>query len=69
MGFLQFYSAFIPFFEVRVKPLREIMMQKYTSHVGNLWDSTATTAFEELRHCILRDPCLRRFDHKKFTIL
>ncbi len=69
IGFLQFYSAFIPFFEVRAKPLREILKHEYTSCVGNLWNSTAAAAFEELQNCILHNPCLCRFNHNKLTVL
>ncbi len=69
VGFLQFYSAFIPFFEVRATLLREIMKHEYTSQVGDLWNSITAAAFEELQKCLLNDPCLRRFDHKKLTIL
>jgi hypothetical protein len=34
VGFLQFYCTFIPFFEVRAEPLREIMKHEYTEPVG-----------------------------------
>ncbi len=37
IGFVQFYSAFIPYFEVRAKPLWDIMQHEYTLHVGDLW--------------------------------
>jgi hypothetical protein len=69
IDFVQFYSAFIPYFEVRAKPLQEIMQHKYTSRVGNLWTSTATAAYDELLNCILCNPCLCCFNHRKLTIL
>jgi hypothetical protein len=69
IGFVQFYSAFIPYFEIHAKPLQEIMQHEYTLHVGDLWTSAAAAAFDELRHCILCNPCLHRFDHRKLTIL
>ena len=34
VGFLQFYSRFIPNFEVRILPLHEIMREEYTSTIG-----------------------------------
>jgi hypothetical protein len=46
--FVQFYSAFIPYLEVRAKPLREIMQHEYTLHVRDLWTPTAADAFDEL---------------------
>ncbi len=36
IDFVQFYSAFIPYFKVRAKPLREIMQHEYTLRVGDL---------------------------------
>ena len=41
VGFLQFYSKFIPHFEVRVEPLHWIMERDYTKAVGNLWTPAA----------------------------
>ena len=35
VGFLQFYSRFIPNFEVRILPLRKIMREEYTSPIGS----------------------------------
>ncbi len=69
IGSVQFYSAFILYFEVRAKPLQEIMQHEYTLHVGDLWTPAATAAFDELRHCILCYPCLCHFNHRKLTVL
>jgi hypothetical protein len=41
----------------------------YTSRVEDLWTPAAAAAFDELRQCILCNPCLCRFDHKKLTVL
>jgi hypothetical protein len=35
VGFLQFYSQFIPNFKVQISPLRNIMRAEYTSPVGS----------------------------------
>ncbi len=67
--FVQFYSAFIPFFEVHAKPLMEIMQHEYMSCVGYLWTPAAAAAFDELLKCILCNPCLCCFNHKKLTVL
>ncbi len=67
--FLQFYSNFIPHFEVRALPLCEIMTQEYTEPVGIMWTPEANSAFKELKKSVLCDPCLRRFDHRKLTVL
>jgi hypothetical protein len=45
VGFLQFYSKFIPNFKIRVEPLCQIMEQDYTEAVGDLWTPTAREHF------------------------
>ena len=67
--FLQFYSKFIPNFEVRVEPLCQIMEQDYTEAVGNLWTPAARETFDDLHNSILCDPFLRRFSPTKLTVL
>ena len=69
VGFLQFYSKFIPNFEIRVEPLRWIMEQEYTEMVGDLWTPDVQATFDDLRESILCDPCLRRFYPNKLTVL
>jgi hypothetical protein len=69
IGFVQLYSAFIPYFKVRTKPLKDIMQHEYTSRVGNLWTPAAAASFDELHQCILCNPCFCHFNHKKLTIL
>ncbi len=59
VGFLQFYSKFIPCFELRSAPLRAIMAQEYTETIGSSWNSEAQNTFDELRKAVLSDPCLR----------
>ena len=69
VGFLQFYSKFIPCFELRSAPLHAIMAQEYTKTIGSSWNSEAQNTFDELRKAVLSDPCLRRYDPSKLTIL
>ena len=69
VGFLQFYSKFIPNFEICVKPLQQIMELEYTKAVGDLWTPEVQTTFDNLQGSILCDPCLRRFNTRKLTIL
>ena len=35
VGFLDFYSRFIPNFKMHISPLREIMREEYTSPIGS----------------------------------
>jgi hypothetical protein len=69
VGFLQFYSNFIPHFEVRALPLCEIMKREYTKAVGDMWTADANRAFNELKQSVLGNPCLCRLDHRKLTVL
>jgi hypothetical protein len=36
VGFVQFYSCFIPNFEVRITPLHEILQEDYTTPLGDM---------------------------------
>jgi hypothetical protein len=69
VGFLQFYGKFIPCFELRAKPLREIMKREYTKEIGTMWTMEAQATFDNLRQSVLSNPCLRRFDLAKLTVL
>lgn len=65
IGFAIFYSKFIPMFEVRISRLRELTKQEYTTTLGDQWDTSAQSAFEDIRNALLQDPVLKRFDHRK----
>jgi hypothetical protein len=67
--FIQFYSAFVPYFKVCSKPLRKITQHEYIASVGDLRTPTITVVFDELRNCILRNPCHHHFNHRKLTVL
>ena len=64
LGFVQFYSRFIPNFEIRVEALRTVTKQEYTEDVGPHWTPEAQAAWEDLKGAILSDPCIQRFDHR-----
>jgi hypothetical protein len=69
VGFLQFYSKFIPHFEICVEPFRWIMEWAYMEAVGDLWTPEVQATFDNMRSLILCDPCLRRFDPRQITVL
>ncbi len=69
VGFLQFYSKFIPCFELCAEPLQTIMLQEYTKPIGDMWMPDVQSTFDSLRNSILKDPCLRCFDPAKSTVL
>ena len=69
VGFMQFYSQFIPNFETRIAPLREIMLKDYTVPVGTAWTDCANASFNEMHQAILSDPVLQRYDHRKLLVL
>jgi hypothetical protein len=69
VGFLQFYSKFIPCFELRAEPLQNIMLQGNTEPIGDRWTPAVQATFGSLGKSILDDPCLWRFDQSKLTVL
>jgi hypothetical protein len=69
LGFVQFYSQFIPNFEIRVAALRGVTKQEDTDAVGPHWTPEAQAAWEDLKGAILSDPCIGRFDHRKLLML
>ena len=69
LGFVQFYSRFIPNFEIRVEALRTVTKQEYTEDVGPHWTPEAQAAWEDLKGSILADPCIQRFDHRELIVL
>jgi hypothetical protein len=59
VGFAQFYSKFIPNFELRISPLCDLTtkfdyMEPATPH----WSMDAQHAFDKIKNSILLDPCL-----------
>ena len=69
VGFLQFYSRFIPHFEVRILAFRELMKEDYASPLGSTWTPSHLAIFNEMRNALLDDPCLKRYDHRKLLVL
>ena len=69
VGFLQFYSRFIPHFEVRILAFRELMTEDYASPLGSAWTPSHLAIFNEMRNALLDDPCLNRYDHHKLLVL
>ncbi len=69
VGFLQFYSRFIPNFQVQILPLRNIMHAEYTLPIGPSWTPAANAVFKEMWQAILSDPCLQCYDHCKLLVL
>ena len=41
VGFIIFYSQYIPHCEVRLKPLRLIMLNEYTDSIDDRWNDAA----------------------------
>jgi hypothetical protein len=69
IGFCQFYSRFIPNFEIRFAPLRGVTKQEYTNAVGPFWTPKAQGAWDDLKGTILSNLCIQRFDHCKLIVL
>ena len=68
IGFVHFYSRFIPNFEICVEALRKVTKQEYTEDIGPHWTPETQAAWEDLKGSILVNPCIRRFDHRKLIV-
>ncbi len=55
IGFAQFYSRFIPNFEIRAEPLRHICKQEYTKPIAAHWTPEAEGACEDLKEAIMSE--------------
>ena len=62
IGFAQFYSRFIPNFEMRAAPLHTLI--KYTDPIAQHWTPDPEHAWNDHKDAIISDPCIQRFDHK-----
>jgi hypothetical protein len=69
VGFVQFYSWFIPSFEVCILPLCKTMLNNYTKPISYWWSAMANAAFDKMRGAILANPCLQRYNHRKLLVL
>ncbi len=69
VGFMQFYSCFIPNFKVRIAPLCELMREEYNEPLGAKWTLIPITAWKDMRESVLKDLCLCQYDHWKLLVL
>jgi hypothetical protein len=64
MGFAQFYSKFIPHFELQIAPFCKLTTKfEYTDAVAPHWTTAAQDALTDAKETILSDACLKQFDH------
>jgi hypothetical protein len=70
IGFAQFYSKFIPQFELWIAPLCNLTTKlEYTNPVSPHWTAAAQDLFNNLKQAILSDLYLKRFDHQRLIVL
>ncbi len=70
VGFAQFYSKFIPQFELQILPLRDLITTfEYMDPVKPHWTTAAQDSFEDIQQAILSDPCLMQFNHQRLIVL
>jgi hypothetical protein len=70
VGFAQFYSKFIPQFELQIVPLCDLTTKfEYTDPVTLLWTSVAQDSFEDIQQSVLLDSCLMHFNHQQLIVL
>ena len=64
LGFVNFYSRFIPYFEQRAAPLRALAKMELDTKITSLTDEQEH-AEVDLKEAILSDPCIARYDCMK----
>jgi hypothetical protein len=70
IGFAQFYSKYIHYFELRVTPLQELTIKhKYTNPVAAIWTDAFQRSFDDIREAIISDLCLLCYNHNGLVIL
>jgi hypothetical protein len=66
VGFKQFYSTFIPQFELWIAPLCNLTTKlEYTNPVSPHWMTAAQDLLNNIKQVTLSDLCLKRFDHQR----
>ena len=71
IGFGMFYSRWIPYFEMKIKPLRHLTNDyELDQKIATIaWTTEHEDAWNFILQLILANPCLQRFDHcKRFYI-
>ena len=70
IGYLIFYSIYIPYFEQRVAPLRQVINKvDMDTVISDRLGPEAMHARSDLIAALCSDPCIARFDHSKRTYL
>jgi hypothetical protein len=64
LGFVNFYSKFIPYFEQRAAPLRALAKMDLDTKIPSLTDEQQQ-ARTDLMEAIVSNPCIAQYDHKK----
>ena len=69
VGFINFYSAYIPCFEQRIKLLRDLTKFDITHNIQSLLTPAHHAAKRDMIDAICSDPCIARFDYSKRSYL
>ena len=70
IGLINFYHNYAPYFEIRLKPLRQLYRRFLRSELPILaWTPASIQLFEDMKACITSSPVLARYDPSKPTML
>ena len=70
IGLLNFYHKYLPYMEIRLKPLRLLERQFRRGQIPqSAWTSELIALFEELKIAITSSPILARYDPSKPTFI
>ena len=70
IGLVTFYNWFIPWFETRIKILRDLERAYHRASIPDeAWSKDASEAFQTIKTALTRDPCLARYDSSLVTVV
>jgi hypothetical protein len=69
VGFINFYSAYVPCFEQQIKLLRDLTKFDMTPNIESLLTPAHHAAKRDMIDAICSDPCIARFDYLKRSYL
>lgn len=70
IGLVTFYNWFIPWFETRIKILRDLERAYHRTTIPDeAWTAQHEEAFDTIKTALTRDPCLARYDSSLLTVV
>ena len=70
VGLINFYHNYVPYFEIRIKPLRALHRKFNRKPIPSQeWTADLTALFEDMKTCLTSSPVLTRYDQSQPVFL